>query len=381
MSENINDMAIPALTLDTIEEDLKDVPVSAELTQKDAEAFRKEQFSQEELAQITEFAEKINIHDTNQIISYGAGAQKRLSDFSDVVLDNMKTKEMDEIGDMISGLVADLKFDPEDEKKGFFGFLKKSENKAEAIKAHYSKVGTNIEAITESLEKHQNTLIRDIATLDQLFEKNKVYFKELTMYIAAGKMALQKAYDEELPALRAKAEQTGLAEDAQAANDYASLCERFEKKLYDLDLTRAICLQNAPQIRLVQNNAVLMSDKIQTAIVNTIPLWKNQMVISMGLAHSQEAVRAQNMVNATTNELLKKNAELLQTTSIEVAQQNEKGIVEIETLQETNDRLVNTLDEIVRIQSEGRAKRQQAEQELVKMEDALRTKILDVTNR
>lgn len=379
--DNIKELEIPTLTLDITDEAGVEslAAVTEKLPAKDAEEYRREKFTEAELAQITEFAGKIDIHDTNQIVSYGAGAQKKLSDFSDVVLENMKTKDMDEIGGMLSTLVADLKYSPEEEHKGLFGFLKKSENKAELMKAHYAKVGNNIEQVTNVLENHQQTLIRDIATMDQLFDKNKTYFKELSMYIAAGKIALDKAYNEELPALKATAEESGLAEDAQIANDFAALCERFEKKLYDLDLTRAICLQNAPQIRLVQNNAVMMSDKIQTAIVNTIPLWKNQMVISMGLAHSESAVKAQNMVNATTNNLLKKNAELLQQTSIEVAQENEKGIIELETLQETNQRLLTTLDEIVKIQEEGRTKRQEAEAELGSMEEKLRAKLLDVT--
>lgn len=367
------EMPVPTLTLDGIEEA---APLE-QLPEQDAEMFRKASFTEAEVQQINEFSEKINLHDTNTIINYGVGAQKRLSEFSDAALEHVRTKDLDELGGILGGLVADLKYDPEEEK-GFAGFFKKGKHKAETVQAHYAKVEKNVENVVKTLEGHQDTLTKDIAVLDSLYEKNKVYFKELTMYIAAGKIALDKAQKEELPALKKRAEETGLAEDAQEAQDFAQLIDRFEKKLYDLELTRSICLQNAPQIRLVQNNAIIMSDKINTTIVNTIPLWKNQMVISLGLAHSKEAIKAQTMVTNATNDMLKKNAELLHQTSVETARENERGIVDMETLAETNSKLIATLDEIVTIQEEGRVKRREAEAELAKMEDNLKAKLLEV---
>lgn len=363
---------VPVLTLDP-----EGSAVPAAQAQNDL--LRSEDLSEEELAQVNEFSEKINLHDTNTIVSYGLGAQKRLADFSDTALEHVRTKDLDEMGNMLSSLVTDLKYDPQEEK-GVFGFVKKGKHKADTIRAHYAKVEKNIESVVETLEEHQNTLTKDIAILDQLYEKNRTYFKELSMYIAAGKIAHNRAVEEELPALKAKAAASGNAQDAQDANDFSALCDRFEKKIYDLEITRNICLQNAPQIRLVQNNAVIMSDKINTAIVNTIPLWKNQMVIALGLAHSQEAIKAQNMVTDATNEMLKKNAELLHQTSVDTAKANERGIVDIETLQATNEKLISTLDEIVTIQEEGRNKRKEAEAELAKIEDSLKAKLLEVSS-
>lgn len=363
---------VPVLTLDP-----EGSVVPAAQAQNDL--LRSEDLSEEELAQVNEFSEKINLHDTNTIVSYGLGAQKRLADFSDTALEHVRTKDLDEMGNMLSSLVTDLKYDPQEEK-GVFGFVKKGKHKADTIRAHYAKVEKNIESVVETLEEHQNTLTKDIAILDQLYEKNRTYFKELSMYIAAGKIAHNRAVEEELPALKAKAAASGNAQDAQDANDFSALCDRFEKKIYDLEITRNICLQNAPQIRLVQNNAVIMSDKINTAIVNTIPLWKNQMVIALGLAHSQEAIKAQNMVTDATNEMLKKNAELLHQTSVDTAKANERGIVDIETLQATNEKLISTLDEIVTIQEEGRNKRKEAEAELAKIEDSLKAKLLEVSS-
>lgn len=363
---------VPVLTLDP-----EGSVVPAAQAQNDL--LRSEDLSEEELAQVNEFSEKINLHDTNTIVSYGLGAQKRLADFSDAALEHVRTKDLDEMGNMLSSLVTDLKYDPQEEK-GVFGFVKKGRHKADTIRAHYAKVEKNIESVVETLEEHQNTLTKDIAILDQLYEKNRTYFKELSMYIAAGKIAHNRAIEEELPALKAKAAASGNAQDAQDANDFSALCDRFEKKIYDLEITRNICLQNAPQIRLVQNNAVIMSDKINTAIVNTIPLWKNQMVIALGLAHSQEAIKAQNMVTDATNEMLKKNAELLHQTSVDTAKANERGIVDIETLQATNEKLISTLDEIVTIQEEGRNKRKEAEAELAKIEDSLKAKLLEVSS-
>lgn len=365
---------VPVLTLDAADE----APL-ANLTQEDADVFRNTGFSEDEIKQISEFSEKINLHDTETVLNYGVGAQKRLAEFSDAALEHVRTKDLDELGGVLAGLVTDLKYDP-DEEKGVFGIFKKGRHKADTVRAHYAKVESNLESVVKTLEGHQDTLTKDIAVLDQLYEKNRTYFKELSMYIAAGKLAHSKAVGEELPALQARAAQTGNPEDAQEANDFAALCERFEKKLYDIELTRSICLQNAPQIRLVQNNAVIMSDKINTAIVNTIPLWKNQMVISLGLAHSKEAIKAQTMVTDATNEMLKRNAELLHQTSVETVKANERGIVDMETLQETNAKLITTLDEIAAIQEEGRTKRKEAEAELSRMEESLKKKLLEVSS-
>ena len=365
---------VPVLTLDAADE----APL-ANLTQEDADVFRNTGFSEDEIKQISEFSEKINLHDTETVLNYGVGAQKRLAEFSDAALEHVRTKDLDELGGVLAGLVTDLKYDP-DEEKGVLGIFKKGRHKADTVRAHYAKVESNLESVVKTLEGHQDTLTKDIAVLDQLYEKNRTYFRELSMYIAAGKLAHSKAVGEELPALQARAAQTGNPEDAQEANDFAALCERFEKKLYDIELTRSICLQNAPQIRLVQNNAVIMSDKINTAIVNTIPLWKNQMVISLGLAHSKEAIKAQTMVTDATNEMLKRNAELLHQTSVETAKANERGIVDMETLQETNAKLITTLDEITAIQEEGRTKRKEAEAELSRMEESLKKKLLEVSS-
>ena len=365
---------VPVLTLDAADE----APL-ANLTQEDADVFRNTGFSEDEIKQISEFSEKINLHDTETVLNYGVGAQKRLAEFSDAALEHVRTKDLDELGGVLAGLVTDLKYDP-DEEKGVLGIFKKGRHKADTVRAHYAKVESNLESVVKTLEGHQITLTKDIAVLDQLYEKNRTYFRELSMYIAAGKLAHSKAVGEELPALQARAAQTGNPEDAQEANDFAALCERFEKKLYDIELTRSICLQNAPQIRLVQNNAVIMSDKINTAIVNTIPLWKNQMVISLGLAHSKEAIKAQTMVTDATNEMLKRNAELLHQTSVETAKANERGIVDMETLQEKNAKLITTLDEIAAIQEEGRTKRKEAEAELSRMEESLKKKLLEVSS-
>ncbi len=369
---DVNDVITPVLSLESLEQ-IQD-PAVEKIDQKDAEEFRMKQFTEEEMKQINDFSEKIDLHDSNLIITYGAGAQKRLADFSETALEHVRNKDIDEIGETVSQLVADLKVDPT-ESKGIKGLFNKGASQAEKIKAHYSKVETNVDTIARSLEKHQETLLKDVAVMERLFENNKAYFKELTMYIAAGRIALDKALNEELPALRAKAAETGLAEDAQAANDYASMCERFEKKLYDLELTRAICLQNAPQIRLVQTNAVVLSDKIHSTLVNTLPLWKNQMVISLGMAHSKEAIKTQQMVTEATNEILKKNAEMLHSSTVEIAEENERGIVDIETLQHTNEELIATLDDLIRIQDEGRQKRRDAELELTSIEQTLKERL------
>ena len=373
-AEKNKDLIMPVLELESVDD-----PVVNQLEVQDAEAFRMQQFSPEELNQINEFADKIDLHDSNLMVTYGAGAHKRLAEFSEETLKQVRNKDLDEIGTILSDLMADLKHEPE-EKKGIKALFSRGASKVESMKAYYGKVEKSIESVAESLEKHQQTLLKDVAIHDRLYENNKQYFKELTMYIAAGKVALDKAVNEELPAMKAKAEQTGLAEDAQEVRDFSNMCERFEKKLHDLDLTRAICLQNAPQIRLTQSNAIVLSDKIQTTLMNTIPMWKNQLVITMGIAPNKEAVRAQRMVTDTTNDILRKNAELLHQGTVEVATENERGIVDIETLQHTNKELMDTIDELMKIQEEGRAKRQQAELELVNIENKLKAKMLEINS-
>lgn len=351
-------------------------PASRTIT---ADMLQNQNFTEDEIAQINEVAGKINLHDTNTLITYGAAAQKRLANFSDAALNSVQTKDMNEIGNILGGLVADLKYNPQD-TKGFFGIFKKGKRKAEELKAHYAKVGTNVESVTKILENHQRILIKDVAMLDQLFEKNKVYFKEISMYIAAGKVALERATNEELPALNQKAQMSGLTEDIQVANDFASMCDRFDKKIHDLEITREICLQNAPQIRLVQGNDIVMSDKIHSTIVNAIPLWKNQMVLALGMVHSQEAIKAQRMVSDATNDMLRKNAEILHQTTTQTAIENERSVVDMETLKYTNEQLIATLDELVKIQADGRAKRKAAENELAKLENELKAKMIEVSS-
>lgn len=333
----------------------------------------------EEQQAIDSYVEGIDLRDSQLVLQYGAGAQKKISDFSETALESVKTKDLGEIGDLLSGVVTELKSFDTEEQKGFFGFFKKEANRVTAFKAKYDKAETNINNIVKVMENHQVTLLKDIAMLDQMYDNNLKYFKELTLYIMAGKKKVEVARNEELPKLLAKAEQSGLPEDAQAAQDYANLIERFEKKIYDLELTRNISMQMAPQIRLIQNNDTIMAEKIQSTIVNTIPLWKSQMVIAIGLDHSQDAARAQRDVTDATNELLKKNAEALKMASIETAKESERGIVDIETLTQTNQSLIDTLDEVMKIQAEGRQKRADAEVELARIEKQMKEKILEVS--
>ena len=337
--------------------------------------------SEEEKAQVDAFAKTIDITDSSAVLQYGAGAQKKMSDFSEKALENVKTKDLGEVGDMISGLITELKsFDAnEEESKGLRALFKKPGDKVTTMKAKYDKVETNVDRICQILEDHQVQLLKDIAMLDRMYEMNLAYFKELTMYIIAGKKRLKEVREGELAELTAKAERTGLAEDAQAARDLDEKCERFEKKIHDLELTRAVALQTAPQIRLVQDSDEVMVEKIQSTLVNTIPLWKNQMVIALGVQHSTEAAKAQQEVAEMTNDLLKKNAEKLKTATIETAKAAERGIVDIETLKQTNQSLITTLDEVVKIQDEGRAKRRQAEAELSQMEDELKQKLINMS--
>ncbi len=335
--------------------------------------------SEEQKQMVSEFAEKIDLHNSNAILQYGAGTQKKMADFSEKALENVKTKDMGEIGDMIADLVVELKsFDVEDEEKGFGAFFKKRANKMTALKAKYDKTEVNVNKITTVLEARQIQLIKDTQMLDRMYEMNLNYFKELSMYILAGKKKLQIARDTELVQLREKAQSSGLPEDAQAAKDYEGLIDRFEKKLHDLELTRAIALQTAPQIRLVQGSDTVMAEKIQSTLVNTIPLWKSQMVIALGVEHSTQAAEAQRAVTDMTNELLKKNADRLKTATIESAKESERGIVDIETLKHTNESLISTLDEVMKIQTEGRAKRAAAEGELQTMENELKAKLLEI---
>lgn len=334
-----------------------------------------------EKAQISDFVQKIDVTDVNAVINYGAGAQKKISDFSDKALMNVKTNDMGETGKMITNLVTELKnFDLDDEKGGFFSFFKKKKNDITALKAKYSKVESNVTDIQNQLEDRQRTLMKDSAMLDRMYDINKTYFKELSMYIIAGKQKLEEVRSGELAALTSKAEQSGLPEDAQAAKDLAEQCNRFEKKLYDLELTRQITLQTGPQIRMIQASDALMAEKIQSTIVNTIPLWKNQMVIAMGLEHSVQAAKAEQAVSDMTNELLKKNSEALHQATVESVKASERGIVDVETLKKTNQDLIQTLDDVVKIQTEGHQKRVAAEQELTRIEGELRTKLLSAAN-
>lgn len=336
-------------------------------------------FSDEELKMIDDFSQKIDITDTNVIMSYGSTSQNKIADFSGKALDNVKSKDLGTVGNMISDLVVELKgFDTTEESKGILGFFKKSGNKIEGLKAKYDKANNNVEKISALLEDHQIQLLKDIATLDELYEKNETNKKELTMYIAAGKKKLEKATNEELPKLQEIAKKTGTTEDAQKANDYAQLINRFEKKLHDLELTRMVSIQMAPQIRLIQNNDTIMAEKIQSTLVNTIPLWKSQMVIALGLSHAQDAIDAEAAVDKMTNDLLKKNADALKQGTIATAEASERSIVEIETLQYTNKSLIDTLDDVLKIQTEGRAKRTAAEVELRKLENELKDKLLEI---
>ena len=336
--------------------------------------------SAEEKQQVEDFAKKIDLSNSTQILQYGAASQKKVADFSTSALENIRTKDLGEVGDMVTGLITELKgFDATAEQpKGIFGWFKKAGNQVEELKLRYSKAETNVDKIEGMLQDHQVQLLKDISMLDTMYERNLVYFKELTMYIIAGKKKLEQVRAEELPRLVEKAQKSGLPEDAPAATELEDQCTRFEKKLYDLELTRNISVQMSPQIRLIQSNDTMMAEKIQTSIVNTIPLWKSQMVLALGLAHSQQAIDAQRAVTDMTNELLKKNAAALKQGTIEAARESERGIVDIETLQQTNRSLIETLDEVVKIQTEGRAKRVAAEAELGRIEGELKAKLLEM---
>lgn len=379
MSNDLDEMLSqgPTLTFEPFSQpEAPEVPAAAEATQKIPEAV----LTPAEQKMVDDFAAQIDISNTQMVLQYGAGSQKKIADFSEGALNNVRTKDMGEIGQMLANVVTELKdFNNEEEEKGFLGFFKKGSNKLENLKIKYDKAEGNINKICRVMEDHQVTLLKDAAMLDKMYELNLNYFKELSMYILAGKKKLEQARTVELPALLAKAEQSGLPEDTQAANDFAAMCERFEKKIYDLELTRTISMQMAPQIRLIQNNDITMSDKIQSTLVNTIPLWKSQMVIAIGLSHSSEAAKAQKDVTDMTNALLRKNAEALKTATIETARESERGIVDIETLTATNQTLISTLDEVMKIQEDGRVKRKGAEEELQRIENEMRQKLLEMS--
>ena len=335
--------------------------------------------SDEQKAMVDAFVSQIDLANTNGILQYGAGAQKKMADFSEKTLENVRSKDLGEIGDLLTSVVTELKTFDAEEEKGPFSFFKKSTNKINAMKAKYDKAEVNVNKICDVLDGHQRQLLKDIAILDQMYAQNLNYFKELTMYILAGKKKLELVRSTELRDLQNKAQMTGKAEDAQAAKDLEDLCNRFEKKLYDLELTRMVSIQTAPQIRMIQNSDSVMAEKIQSTLVNTIPLWKNQMIIALGVHHSTEAAKAQRQVSDMTNELLKKNAELLHSSTVAVAEESERGIVDIETLTETNEKLIATMDDVLRIQREGHEKRVAAEAQMAKIESDLRKKLVDVT--
>lgn len=370
------EMETPSLTLepDLGEFEKKEEVLPKKQTQKEEVPV----LTPEEQKMVNDFAAKIDIENTNQILQYGAGTQKKMADFSDTALDNVKTQDLGEIGELISNVVGELKdFDVQEEGK-FFGFFRKQTSKMENLKNKYDKAQANVEKITDSLQQHQVRLMKDSAMLDKMYEQNLNYFKELTMYILAGKKKLEETRNGKLAEMKNKAALSGLPEDAQAARDLDEKCSRFEKKLHDLELTRTIAMQTAPQIRLIQNNDTVMVEKIQTTIVNTIPLWKSQMVLALGIAHSAEAAQAQRQVTDITNELLRKNAETLHMATVETAKESERGIVDLETLQKTNADLIQTLDDVMRIQMEGRQKRQAAEMEMHRMEEELKRKLLEI---
>ncbi len=373
----------PVLTFGTPELQ-KEEPLAVKEQEKEAEKKAEPQLTEDILTDaekkiVEDFSRQINLHDSNGILQYGVGTQKKMADFSENALKNVRTKDLGEVGDMISSLVTELKsFDADEEEKGFLGLFKKTGNKITAMKAKYEKAEVNVEKICEVLENHQMQLMKDVAVLDKMYGLNLAYFKELSMYILAGKKRLQEVRATELAQLIDKANRSNLPEDAQAAKDLESLCDRFEKKLHDLELTRMIAIQTAPQIRLVQSSDSLMIEKIQSTVVNTIPLWKSQMVIALGVEHANQAARAQREVTDMTNELLRKNADALKVATVESAKASERGIVDLETLKATNASLISTFDEVIRIQEDGRQKRRVAEEELNRMELELKNKLLEI---
>lgn len=385
MTEEFKDFAeAPVLTLEPEIEEPKQSPAVVMEPKPEMDPVQKEMaqtvLTPQEQKMVDDFAGKIDIENTNQVLQYGAGTQKKMADFSDQALANVRAQDLGEVGDLISSVVTELKGFDAEEEKGLFGFFKKQSNKLETLKNRYDKAEANVEKITDSLQKHQMRLMKDSAMMDRMYQQNLTYFKELSMYILAGKKKLADVRSGKLMDLENKARLSGLPEDAQAAKDLDEKCNRFEKKIHDLELTRMISLQTAPQIRLVQNNDTMMVEKIQTTIVNTIPLWKSQMVLALGIAHSTEAAEAQRQVTDVTNALLRKNAEALHMASVETAKESERGIVDMETLKKTNADLIATLDDVLKIQSEGRQKRQAAEAEMARMESDLKNKLLQISH-
>lgn len=383
MSEiDMMEQQAPTLVFGEVEDAVKDKQPLAEIQQAKElkDDLDDSVLSDEERRQVDEFAKQIDLHNSTAILQYGVGTQKKMADFSGNALENVKTKDLGEVGDMLSDVVTQLKgFD--EEEKGFLGIFKKPAQKLETMKAKYSKAETNVNKICEALEDNQVQLLKDISILDKMYDLNLTYFKELSMYILAGKKKLAETRETELPQLLEKAKASGLPEDAQAARDLEALCDRFEKKLHDLELTRMVSIQTAPQIRLVQSSDTMMVEKIQSTIVNTIPLWKSQMVLALGVTHAEQAARAQREVSDMTNELLKKNAEVLKVSAIESAKESERGIIDMETLKTTNANLISTLDEVMKIQADGREKRRAAEEEMRTMENELKTKLLELSER
>ena len=379
---DVMEQQAPTLVFGEVEDAVKDKQPLTEIPQAKVlkDDLDDSVLSDEERRQVDEFAKQIDLHNSTAILQYGVGTQKKMADFSGSALENVKTKDLGEVGDMLSDVVTQLKgFD--EEEKGFLGIFKKPANKLEAMKAKYSKAETNVNKICEALEDNQVQLLKDISILDKMYDLNLTYFKELSMYILAGKKKLAETRETELPQLLAKAKASGLPEDAQAARDLEALCDRFEKKLHDLELTRMVSIQTAPQIRLVQSSDTMMVEKIQSTIVNTIPLWKSQMVLALGVTHAEQAARAQREVSDMTNELLKKNAEVLKVSAIESAKESERGIIDMETLNTTNANLISTLDEVMKIQADGREKRRVAEEEMRVMENDLKAKLLELSER
>ena len=375
---NLTNIPAPTLTLDPV---VEDAAVKASIIEVEAPPAPSlaDSLSAEELAQVDAFARQIDIANSQQVLTFGSGAQKKMADFSETALERVRTQDLGEAGDLIAGVVTELKsFDADEESKGLFGLFKRQANKIVALKARYDSAEANVDKIARALEAHQVTLMKDAATMDKLYELNLTYFKELTMYLLAGRQRLAEVREGELAALAAKAQASASTEDAEAVQKLSAACNRFEKKLSDLDLSRTVAMQMAPQIRLVQNNEMLMIEKIQTTLVNTIPLWKSQMLLALGLANNEAALRAQSAVTDMTNELLRKNAEKLKQSTVEVARESERGIVDIETLKATNENLIQTFDEVMKIQAEGRAKRAEAEVEMRRMEAELRSKLLEV---
>lgn len=368
----------PSLTL---EPDLESVADLVAAEEKQPPVVEEPKLSPEEQKLVADFAAKIDVENTAQILQYGAGTQKKMADFSDAALANVRTQDLGEVGELIVSVVGELKDFGEEEKKGLLGFFRKKADELENMKNRFAKAEVNVEKICDALQKHQVRLLKESAILDKMYQQNLAYFKELTMYILAGKQKLQEVRQGKLKELEEKAKRTGLAEDAQAARDLAEKCDRFEKKIHDLELTRAISIQTAPQIRMIQNNDTVMVEKIQTTLMNTIPLWKNQMVLALGIAHAAEAAAAQRQVTDVTNALLRQNAEKLHMASVETAKEAERGIVDIETLKATNAMLIQTFDDVMKIQAEGREKRLSAEAEMIRMEEELKVKLLEISGR